>query len=145
MPILKPISGHTSCYGPYRYLTKGGRALACDYINLANPDLENPHSVFNWARVMDATRRRLRNDEPWRGKRVRTYKHYIISPDPGDAIPLAVLQDLALAWARRHFPDHEVAIVYHDDNARGIPHAHVVVNNANVVDGRRLQDPDRAL
>lgn len=27
MPILKPISGHTSCAGVYRYLTKNGRAL----------------------------------------------------------------------------------------------------------------------
>ena len=27
MPLLKPISGHTSCRGVYRYLTKDGRAL----------------------------------------------------------------------------------------------------------------------
>ena len=35
-----------------------------------------------------------------------------------------------------------MSIVYHDDNENGIPHAHVVVNNTNVVTGRRLQDPD---
>lgn len=35
-----------------------------------------------------------------------------------------------------------MAIVYHDDNERGIPHAHVVVNNTNIETGRRLQDPD---
>ncbi|MBQ9020697.1 MAG: relaxase/mobilization nuclease domain-containing protein [Eggerthellaceae bacterium] len=142
MPILKPISGHTSCRGPYRYLTKEGRALACDYINLENPDIADPASVFNWARIMDATRRSVGNDQPWRGKRARTYKHYIVSPDPGDAIPLPALRELAVAWAQKHFGDYQVAIVYHDDNARGIPHAHVVVNNTNVFDGRRLQDPD---
>ena len=35
-----------------------------------------------------------------------------------------------------------MAIVYHDDSAGRIPHAHVVVNNTNIVTGRRLQDPD---
>lgn len=35
-----------------------------------------------------------------------------------------------------------MTIVYHDDNAGRIPHAHVVVNNTNIVTGRRLQDPD---
>jgi hypothetical protein len=45
-----------------------------------------------------------------------------------------------------NFPDYEVAIVYHDDNASRIPHAHVVVNNTNLATRRRLQDPDpRAL
>ena len=41
-----------------------------------------------------------------------------------------------------HFSEYEVAIVYHDDNQNGIPHAHVVVNNTNIETGRRLQDPD---
>ncbi|MBS6418930.1 MAG: hypothetical protein KH372_08945 [Olsenella uli] len=35
-----------------------------------------------------------------------------------------------------------MSIVYHDDNTGRIPHAQVVVNNTNVVTGRRLQDPD---
>ena len=34
MPVVKPISGHTGCFGIMRYLTKGGRALACDLVNL---------------------------------------------------------------------------------------------------------------
>lgn len=73
---------------------------------------------------------------------MRTYKHYVVSPDPKDGISLESLRDLASSWAEEHFPDYEVAIVYHDDNEGGIPHAHVVVNNTNIETGRRLQDPD---
>ena len=46
---------------------------------------------------------------------------------------------IAISWALKHFGDHEIAIVYHDDNARGIPHAHIVVNNANLRTGYRMQ------
>lgn len=142
MPILKPISGHTSCAGVYRYLTKNGRALARDFLNIDAPEEEG----FDWAAVMDETRHAYRNDTPWGDRPARTYKHYVISPDPGDAVSLERLRDLAIAWARENFPDYEVAIVYHDDNAGRIPHAHVVVNNTNLATGRRLQDPDpRAL
>lgn len=38
MPLLKPISGHTSCKDVYRYLTKNGRALATDNLNLDAPE-----------------------------------------------------------------------------------------------------------
>ncbi len=47
--------------------------------------------------------------------------------------------ELAVSWAREHFGEHEVSIVY---NIGHIPHAHVVANNINVFTGRRLQDPD---
>lgn len=142
MPILKPISGHTSCADVYRYLTKNGRALARDFLNIDAPEEEG----FDWAAVMDETRHAYRNDTPWGGRPARTYKHYVISPNPGDAVSLDGLRDLAIAWARENFPDYEVAIVYHDDNAGRIPHAHLVVNNTNLATGRRLQDPDpRAL
>lgn len=142
MPMLKTIAGHTSAQGICRYLTGKNRALASDYLNIENPDLEHPEAAFDWAAVMDATRRAYGNDLPWRGKRVRTYKHYVVSPDPKDGISLEALRSLATAWAQEHFPDHEVAIAYHDDNQNGIPHAHVVVNNTNLETGRRLQDPD---
>ena len=137
--MLKTISGHTSSRGIYRYLTKKNRALASDFINIDAPE---EGRAFDWATVMDGTRRAFGNDLPWRGKRVRTYKHYVVSPDPKDRVSLGALRDLAVAWASEHFGDHEVAIVYHDDNARGIPHAHVVVSNTNLETGRRLQDPD---
>lgn len=142
MPMLKTISGHTSTRGICRYLTKKNRALASDYLNIDNPDLEHPESAFDWAAVMDGTRRAFGNDVPWRGRRARTYKHYVVSPDPKDRIELPALRELAVAWAAEHFGDFEVAIVYHDDNERGIPHAHVVVNSTNLETGRRLQDPD---
>lgn len=91
---------------------------------------------------MDDTRSRWRNDTPWGGKPCRTYKHYVLSPDPKDHVSLDDLCKLTVAWTREHFGDFEVAIVYHDDNAGHIPHAHIVVNNTNITTGRRLQDPD---
>lgn len=137
--MLKAIAGHTSARGICRYLTKKDRALAEDYLNIDAPEGARG---FDWAAVMDETRRAFGNDLPWRGKRVRTYKHYVVSPDPKDGAGLGALRELATAWAEEHFSDFEVAIVYHDDNERGIPHAHVVVNNTNIETGRRLQDPD---
>ena len=139
MPMLKTIAGHTSARGICRYLTRKNRALASDYINI---DVPEGSREFDWAETMDATRRSFGNDLPWRGKRVRTYKHYVVSPDPKDGIALEALRDLAISWAQEHFSEYEVAIVYHDDNEHGIPHAHVFVKNTNVETGRRLQDPD---
>lgn len=66
----------------------------------------------------------------------------MLSLDPRDHVGLDALRELAVAWARKHFGDYEVAIVYHDDNAGRIPHDHVGVNNTNVITGRHLQDPD---
>lgn len=137
--MLKAIAGHTSARGICRYLTKKDRALAEDYLNIDAPEGARG---FDWAAVMDETRRAFGNDIPWRGKRVRTYKHYVISPDPKDGVSLSALRELATAWAEEHFSEFEVAIIYHDDNERGIPHAHVVANNTNIETGRRLQDPD---
>lgn len=141
MPILKAISGHTSCAGPMRYLTKGGRALAVDFRNIDAPESERERAAFDWAAVMDATRRGYGNDTPWGGMPCRTYKHYILSPDPKDGIGLDELRGLAQEWVGEAFPDFEAAIVYHDDNEGRVPHAHVIVNNTNIVTGRRLQDP----
>ena len=111
MPMLKTIAGHTSARGIRRYLTKKNRALAEDLINIDAPEGAD---AFDWAAVMDETRRAFGNDLPWRGRRVRTYKHYVVSPDPKDGISLESLRDLASSWAEEHFPDYEVAIVYHD-------------------------------
>ena len=137
--MLKAIAGHTSARGICRYLTKKDRALAEDYLNIDAPE---GATGFDWAAVMDETRRAFGNDLPWRGKRVRTYKHYVVSPDPKDGAGLSVLRGLATTWAEEHFSNFEVPIVYHDDNDRGIPHAHIIVNNTNIETGRRLQDPD---
>ena len=37
---------------------------------------------------MDETREKLGNDSPFKGRKARTYKHYVFSPDPRDAVSL---------------------------------------------------------
>ena len=148
MAYVKAISGHTKLGAAQRYLEKGDRALARDFVNLDAPmegigcDGLPEYGDFDWAAVMDATRAALGNDRPFRGRKARTYKHYVVSPDPRDAVSLTRLRSVTMSWVEENFADYEVAIVYHDDNERHVPHAHVVVNNTNLDTGRRLQDPD---
>lgn len=148
MPLLKPIAGHTGCAGIKRYLEKGGRALKILTMNFAWQEervFENVSEApgdFDWAASMDATRHACGNDTPYRGKPARTFKHFVMSPDPQDGLTADQVAELASAWALKHFCDFEVAIVLHDDNENRIPHAHIVVNNTNLVTERRLQTPD---
>ena len=142
MPILKAIAGHGGTAGIRRYLEKGNRALARDVMNLPMEEWvgEAPgeHSIFvDWDVEMDRTREAYGTNASWRGLDARTFEHFVISPDPEDGIDLDALRRLARAWTERHFKDFEVAIIYHDDNERGIPHAHIVVNNANLKTGYR--------
>ena len=94
MPILKPISGHGSTGGIRRYLEKGGRALARDLFNLSYDERdagalgEDAKEACAWDAEMDATRAAFGTDAPWRGKPARTFKHFVLSPDPGDDIDL---------------------------------------------------------
>lgn len=143
MPILKVISGHGGTGGIRNYLEKDGRALGRDFLNLPveewiTEDRGGAPLRVEWDAEMDATRRAYGTDAPWKGMRARTFKHFVISPDPEDAIGMAQLRELSQAWAAKHFGSHEVAIVYHDDNEGNIPHAHVVVNNVNLKTGYRL-------
>ena len=148
MPMLKAINGHTGCARIEAYLEKDGRALMRDFFNLSWDELEDKgldeslKDEVRWASEMDALRRDCGNDEPWKGQRAITFRHYVISPDPGDCIDLEGLRNLAHAWVREHFSDYQVAIVYHDDNRNRIPHAHIVVNNTNLATGRRLHIPN---
>ena len=145
MPILKPISGHTGCRNVRRYLEKNNRAIARDFFNLTWDEREMAgydeagKNAVEWDREMDEMRASFGNDEPYKGRKARTYKHFVISPDPEDDIDIEALRGLASDWALRFFGDHQIAIVYHDDNANGIPHAHVVVNNTNLKTGNRMQ------
>ncbi|MCQ5072386.1 relaxase/mobilization nuclease domain-containing protein, partial [Adlercreutzia sp. DFI.6.23] len=66
------------------------------------------------------------------GKPARTFKHFVMSPDPQDGLTADQVAELASAWALRHFADFEAAIVLHDDTERKIPHAHIVDNNTNL-------------
>jgi len=138
MPQLKARAGSSrSVRGCIEYLTRDGRALAADYINCSEVD-GSGREVW---RQMDDTRRLFGTDGPdihSPNGRVRSFEHFIISPDPRDGVDLPTLRCLTTAWAERHFGDYEVAIYYHDDNSRGIPHAHIVVNNVNLADGRRI-------
>lgn len=128
---------------------KKDRALAQDFINV------KPSRQHDWARYMDETRHNYGNDRyrRWKSdgvdKRGREHKagdlqprvmwyHYTISPDPRDEVDLATLRRLATSWARRFFGDSQVAIVYHQDNRNHIMHAHVVVNNTNILTGNRI-------
>ena len=132
MPVLKSIAGHgASVRAAIEYLTKDDRAIAADFLNCLE---EGPGGEPVW-RQMDRTRRILGTDAPWHGRDARTWQHFVISPDPADACDLATLRDLSRAWARRYFAHYQVAIYYHDDNALRIPHAHVIVSNANLAPG----------
>lgn len=99
---------------------------------------ESMKDAVEWADEMDETRRRHGNNQPHEGRAARTHKHFILSPDPNDHIDLPVLRELAGAWAMSFFGYYQVAIVYHDDNAGNIPHAHLVVNCTNLVTGNRF-------
>lgn len=145
MPYLKQIAAHTNCQAIQRYLEKRDRALAKDFFNLSVDERDgygDEDKDIRWADEMDATRRAFGNDTPFGAMRARTYKHFIISPDPEDGIDLEALRELAKAWALEHFADFQVAIVYHDDNASRIPHAHIVVNNTNLETGKRMHHDD---
>lgn len=147
MGIVKAISGHTGARGVMRYLERDGRALARDFLNIGAPiegwegDLPR-YGSCDWVAEMDAVREAAGNGRTWRGRAARTWKHYVLSPDQSSRVDLATLRGLAVEWASEHFPDYQVAIVYHDDNGGRIPHAHVVVNNTSLETGRRLQVPD---
>ena len=148
MAVLKAINGHTGCGRIKDYLEKGGRALLRDFFNLSWDEVEDKgldaalKDEVDWALEMDALRHDYGNDRPWKGQRAIMFRHYVISPDPSDNIGLEGLRELAHAWVKKHFSDYQVAVVYHDDNRQGIPHAHIVVNNTNLETGRRLHIPN---
>ncbi len=145
MPILKPIAGHGSVVGIKRYLEKKNRALGRDVLNLPLDgewiceDKGQSIIPVEWDAEMDKTRREYKTDREWRGLRARTFKHFVLSPDPTDRIDLETLRELSHRWVESYFPRHEIAIVYHEDNENGIPHAHIVVNNVNLDTRYRMQ------
>lgn len=145
MPVLKPIAGHGSVAGIRRYLEKKNRALGRDVLNLplegewVCEDRGQSEIFVEWDAEMDATREAFGTNREWRGLKARTFKHFVLSPDPTDQIDLADLRKLSQKWVDEHFPEHEVAIVYHEDNESRIPHAHIVVNNVNLKTGYRMQ------
>ena len=138
MVQFNPIAGHTRTVRRVQIYLEGkdcSRPLAQDFFNLMPFDAERG---LTWSQQMDRTREMFGNNELAANGRLRSFEHFVISPDPADHVDLATLRQLACDWVQRFFPDYEVAVVYHDDNENHIPHAHVVVNNTNLADGHRL-------
>ena len=134
MPYLKPIKGHTSVKPVKKYLEKDGRALAMDFINVCEICDEG-----DWADQMEWTRKIWGNDKPHGDKRARTYAHYVLSPNPEDNISLEDFRGFMMEFLDKAFEDmFEIAVIYHDDNKNNILHAHFIVNNTNVTNGKRL-------
>ena len=104
MPFIKAISGHTRLGAAQRYLEKEGRALARDFLNLDAP-MEGidegglpEYGDYDWSSVMDETREKLGNDSPFKGRKARTYKQYVFSPDPRAAVSLSELRSDPMTW-----------------------------------------------
>lgn len=142
MAMVKSIASTLKCvYHIQDYLEKNNRAIARDFLNFS---LDRDHTR-NWSYFFDMSRARDGNDRRWGGKDPVTYQHFIISPDPRDGVDLDTLRAFVTEWANDLFGggegslgEFEVAIVYHDDNKRGIPHAHAVVNNTDLATGKKL-------
>lgn len=118
----------------HSYLSGASRGLAVD----VSEDLPTRF----WAQQMDITRAQYGHDAPAAQGASRSYYHFILSPSMDDNVDLATLRAYAKAWATENFCTgnrmHEYAIVYHDDNVRGVLHAHIVVNVSNKATGRKL-------
>ena len=141
MPYFAAKAGHEPCEKRIRdYLERAegkSRALAHDFVNIGGRDMQR-----NWGYLMDKTRNAVGN-----GRSKVSYHHFLISPDPRDGVSLEQLREVTMEWVHEFFGDEmgpgrlgsfEVAVVYHDDNKRGIPHAHIIVNNVNLEDGKCL-------
>ena len=143
MAMVKSIPSHLKCiYHIQDYLEKNNRAIARDFLNFPT---DRDHTR-NWSYFFDKTREDNENDRLYGGKSPVTYQQFIVSPDPRDEVDIDTLRAFVTEWANDLFGGgegslgaFEVAIVYHDDNKRGIPHGHVVVNNTDLETGNKLQ------
>lgn len=146
MTVVKAQSRHVACSrakGIQWYIEQKtpGRCIARDFLNV------RARAQDEWAVEFDKTRMIEGNHLPYAGKRAVQYVHIEISPDPRDeATPEEVLS-FAREWAAHWFGSgfepgklgcFQVAIGIHDDNESGIVHAHVVVNNTDLLTGKRL-------
>lgn len=147
MPQLNSRARHCACSGPkgiqwYLEEKVPGRALERGFCNMLN------FQTVRWDKTFDYERMIWRNHLPYHGKSAVQYTHFDLSPDPLDNPTSVEVLEYAHEWAEHFFGDRadegvlgcfQVAIVVHDDNENGIMHAHVVVNNTNLVNGKRLQ------
>lgn len=79
-----------------------------------------------------------------KGQREIKTHHYIISFDPEDretsGLTMERAQKLCMAFAREHFPGHQMLVCAHDDghNGSGNIHVHIVLNSLRVEDTESL-------
>lgn len=109
------------------YLARNGRAMT---FRSSSIDLDSA----GWDEQMDATRQMFGKDTG------RKYYHFVISPDPEDGLDAKAVDTLAYDWVRERYSGYQWVIDTHIDN--GIPHAHIVVNSVNPVDGRKIHLDD---
>ena len=67
----------------------------------------------------------------------RQYRHYIQSFSP-DEISKEKVLEIAVKWAEKSFPGHEVFIAVHDDKEH--LHSHFIVNTVNFETGMKLHE-----
>ena len=67
----------------------------------------------------------------------RQYRHYIQSFSPNEVTKEKVLE-IAIKWAEKSFPNHEVFIAVHDDKEH--LHSHFIVNTVNFETGKKLHE-----
>lgn len=143
MVMLKSLSSHKTCSAYIqKYLERDGRNL-----NEINWGHNLGFHKNNWAAYMDAVRHEQGCDTAIRGKDAVTFQHFIISPDPQDNCSMEQLHSLVDEWITTWFGSEEedgllgafqTSAVVHDDNENGILHCHVIVNNVNLCNGKRL-------
>lgn len=130
MPMFKSAkNAHNGCYNIWRYLTEKDRSEASAQFNI---DTDKDR----WYLEMDRLRKAYGNNKNYNGSKAVTYRHCVLSPDPKDNATVEQVLELAKRWAKENFAEYQVAIEVHIDN--GIPHAHVVINNTNIITGKRL-------
>ena len=109
------------------YLARNDRAMT---FRSSSIDLDSA----DWDVQMDTTRQMFEKDTG------RKYYHFVISPDPEDNLDAKAVDALACDWVRERYSGYQWVIETHIDN--GIPHAHIVVNSVNPVDGRKIHLDD---
>ena len=139
MAIIKPISGHGNLVdnhcrdyllglGKWESKYHGKRCNKVTYINI----LPEEAGGLNWDAQMDNDRIKKGTNKPLRNDTVRTYNHYIFSPNPKDNINEDELEDALKEWVKRVFQNKfSIVIGYHNDNTNKIQHAHMYINNIN--------------
>lgn len=114
------------------YLQKDGRELGVA--------TQNVNDEAKWWNELDRTTDRyyLRGDV--------VAREFVLSPSPDDNATPEQMLEFGREWTSRCFPDHEAAIVVHNDSAErrargkaGIVHAHVYVNAPNLETGRKMK------